>query len=69
MAYATQGRRSVTLPNGITIPAKAAPLNALLVVCHGWGKRSLDACRRSPAVPGRWVSPLFRWTRPVRRVG
>lgn len=67
MAYATQGRQSVTMPGGIRFPSKAAPLNALLVVAYGWRSPARAVVVRMATAPGRWISPLLSWTRPMRR--
>ena len=66
MTWRTYGRSSVTLPHGIRFPTRQPSLNALAVVCHGWkSDRSMPAAR--PSCSAAWISPLCRWTRPVRR--
>lgn len=66
MGYATQGRRSATLPHGFTFQPKVPCLNALLVVCHGWRRPARAAVPIERSAPG-WISPLLRWARPMRR--
>jgi hypothetical protein len=66
MAYKTLGRQSVTLQQGVFAASKAPSLNALAVVAHGWRSPARGAVCRAPA-SGPWITPLCRWTRPLRR--
>lgn len=67
MTYATQGRRSATLPHGITFQAKVPNLNALLVVCHGWRRPAREPVAPKASAPQGWIGPLLRWARPAWR--
>lgn len=66
MTYSTQGRQSVTLPQGIRFPMRPASLNAFVLVCHGWRSphRTVDP---RPSASAGWLWPLFRSTRPLER--
>jgi hypothetical protein len=66
MAYKTAGRQSITLQQGIHAAIKGPSLNALAVVAHGWRSPARGAVCRATA-RGPWITPLCRWTRPLRR--
>lgn len=65
MTYITHGHASLTMQSGLCRPS-AIPLGAALVLCHGWRSPERIEVQREPA-SGRGVTPLLRWTRPVRR--
>lgn len=67
MTYKTAGRLSVTLPQGISFPRVAERLNALAVVAHGWRSPAREALPCRATAQGPWITPLCRWTRPLRR--
>jgi len=58
---------SATMPHGITLERSRACLNALAVVCHSWRKPARGTPSPRTSAPGRWLSPLLKWTRPVWR--
>ncbi len=67
MTWHTQGRQSATLPNGANFPRKVHCLNAFAVACYGWRSPSRALVARAGEASSRWITPLCRWTRPMRR--